>query len=36
VKVYQRTGQPCDKCGTKIQRIKISSRSAHFCPKCQK
>jgi formamidopyrimidine-DNA glycosylase len=36
IKVYQREGQPCDICGTKIKRIKIGTRSAHFCPKCQK
>jgi len=36
LKVYRRTGQPCFKCDTKIQRIKIGGRSSHFCPKCQK
>lgn len=36
IQVYQRTGQPCKKCGAKIERIKIGQRSAHFCPKCQK
>ncbi len=36
IRVYQRTGQPCKKCGTKIKRIKIGQRSAHYCPKCQK
>ncbi len=36
VKVYQRTGQPCFVCQTKIKRLKIGGRSAHFCPKCQK
>jgi len=34
--VYQREGEPCYRCGAKIARIKIGSRSAHFCPKCQK
>lgn len=34
--VYQREGEPCPRCGTKIKRIKIGQRSAHFCPKCQK
>lgn len=33
--VYQRDGEPCPKCGTKIERIKIGNRSARFCPKCQ-
>lgn len=36
VKVYQRENQPCFICGTKIKRLKMGGRSAHFCPKCQK
>ncbi len=36
LKVYGRTAQPCEKCGTPIKRIKISGRSTHFCPHCQK
>jgi len=35
-KVYRRKGEKCSRCGTIIQRIKISGRSAHFCPECQK
>jgi formamidopyrimidine-DNA glycosylase len=35
-KAYQRTGEKCSRCGTKIVRKKIGARSAHFCPKCQK
>ncbi|MGK7923808.1 MAG: DNA-formamidopyrimidine glycosylase [Spirulina sp.] len=34
--VYGRTGQPCWHCGNAIERIKISGRSSHFCPQCQK
>ncbi|MBI9015768.1 MAG: bifunctional DNA-formamidopyrimidine glycosylase/DNA-(apurinic or apyrimidinic site) lyase [Phycisphaerae bacterium] len=34
--VYGRDGQPCRKCGCDIEKIKISGRSSHFCPKCQK
>ncbi len=34
--VYQREGEPCPRCGTKIVRKKIGGRSAHFCPKCQR
>lgn len=33
--VYQRTGKPCQKCGTAIERLVIGGRSSHFCPKCQ-
>lgn len=36
VKVYQREGKPCLKCGAKIQRLKMAGRSAHYCPECQK
>ena len=35
-KVYQKKGEKCFRCGTIIERQKISGRSAHFCPKCQK
>lgn len=34
--VYQRAGEPCLVCQTKINRIKISGRSAFYCPSCQK
>ena len=33
--VYGREGKPCRRCGTAIQRIVLSGRSACFCPKCQ-
>jgi formamidopyrimidine-DNA glycosylase len=35
VRVYQRDGQPCETCGTAIERIVIAQRSAHYCPHCQ-
>lgn len=36
-KVYQKEGELCSrKDGGVIQRVKISGRSAHFCPRCQK
>jgi len=34
-KAYKREGQPCKVCKTPIKRLKISGRSAHFCPQCQ-
>ncbi len=34
--VYRRSGEPCRKCGAKIKRLKISGRSTHWCPECQK
>jgi len=33
--VYGKEGQKCVKCKHQIVRIKINSRSAHFCPNCQ-
>jgi formamidopyrimidine-DNA glycosylase len=35
LKVYGRTGLPCRRCRTPIQSVKISGRSAYFCPQCQ-
>jgi len=34
--VYRRTGKECHKCGNLIKRQKITGRSTHWCPKCQK
>jgi formamidopyrimidine-DNA glycosylase len=36
LKVYQRQGDPCYKCGTIIKSVRIGGRSASFCPQCQK
>jgi formamidopyrimidine-DNA glycosylase len=35
LRVYQRTGKPCRRCRQPIERVIISGRSSHFCPKCQ-
>ena len=35
-KVYQRDGEPCERCGTRLEKIKIGGRGTHFCPECQK
>lgn len=34
--VYRRSGQPCRRCGTRISREKLSGRSTHWCPNCQR
>lgn len=34
-RVYDRKGKPCRVCGTKIERITVGQRGAHFCPNCQ-
>lgn len=33
--VYGREGEPCDVCGTPIDRVVVRARSTHFCPVCQ-
>jgi formamidopyrimidine-DNA glycosylase len=35
-RVYGRTGEPCPCCHKPIERIVLSGRSTHFCPRCQK
>ncbi|HNQ24899.1 MAG TPA: bifunctional DNA-formamidopyrimidine glycosylase/DNA-(apurinic or apyrimidinic site) lyase [Phycisphaerae bacterium] len=35
LRVYQRRDQPCHKCGTPIERIRLVGRSTFFCPRCQ-
>ncbi|MBQ5812034.1 bifunctional DNA-formamidopyrimidine glycosylase/DNA-(apurinic or apyrimidinic site) lyase [Candidatus Saccharibacteria bacterium] len=35
-KVYHRDGEPCERCGTKLEKIKVGGRGTHFCPECQK
>lgn len=34
--VYNRKGEPCRRCGTQIERLKLAGRSTHFCPQCQR
>ena len=34
--VYERAGESCKKCSTKIVQIVQNNRSTYFCPKCQK
>jgi len=34
--VYQRTGEPCPRCGHPVKRIVIGARSTHFCSWCQR
>ncbi len=35
LRVYDREGWPCPRCGTTIERMVLGGRSAHFCPRCQ-
>lgn len=36
LKVFRRTGSPCPRCATAIERIIVGQRSTHVCPRCQK
>jgi formamidopyrimidine-DNA glycosylase len=34
-KVYGRAGEPCERCGTPIERIVVGGRGTSYCPTCQ-
>ena len=34
--VYERSGEPCRRCGTAVRQIVQGQRSTYFCPACQK
>ncbi|HEV8490591.1 MAG TPA: bifunctional DNA-formamidopyrimidine glycosylase/DNA-(apurinic or apyrimidinic site) lyase [Candidatus Limnocylindrales bacterium] len=36
LRVYQRTGEPCPRCGRPIRRIVVGGRATHFCSWCQR
>lgn len=36
LEAYQRTGLPCRRCGTLIQRLVVGGRGTHICPRCQR
>jgi formamidopyrimidine-DNA glycosylase len=35
-KVYGRGGEPCDRCGTLIDKIRVAGRGTWYCPSCQR
>jgi formamidopyrimidine-DNA glycosylase len=35
LRVYDRSGKPCQTCGTPIRRIVQGARATYFCPRCQ-
>ena len=35
LKVYGRAGQPCRRCRTPIETVRISQRTSYYCPQCQ-
>src|SRR5205085_3804846 len=34
-KVYGRNGEPCDRCGTPIEKTRVAGRGTWYCPQCQ-
>jgi formamidopyrimidine-DNA glycosylase len=34
--VFRKEGQPCPRCGTQIEKIRVAGRGTHICPHCQK
>ncbi|MGH7241222.1 MAG: bifunctional DNA-formamidopyrimidine glycosylase/DNA-(apurinic or apyrimidinic site) lyase [Candidatus Saccharimonadales bacterium] len=34
--VFRREGQPCNRCGTIIEKSRVAGRGTHTCPHCQK
>ncbi|MFZ2494801.1 MAG: DNA-formamidopyrimidine glycosylase family protein [Candidatus Saccharimonadales bacterium] len=35
-RVFRREGQPCPRCDTTIEKIRVAGRGTHVCPNCQK
>ena len=36
LRVYGKTGQPCPRCASTIEKIRLGGRGTHLCPHCQK
>jgi formamidopyrimidine-DNA glycosylase len=34
--VHTRAGEPCPRCGTKIQKLRAAGRGTYVCPRCQR
>ena len=34
--VYGRKGEPCERCDTLLEKIKVAQRGTTFCPNCQR
>jgi formamidopyrimidine-DNA glycosylase len=33
--IFERTREPCPRCGTPIAYLRIGGRNTHYCPNCQ-
>jgi ribosomal protein L37AE/L43A len=36
LKVYGRSGEPCERCGTPIEKTRVAGRGTWYCPACQR
>jgi formamidopyrimidine-DNA glycosylase len=34
--VYGRTGEPCERCGSPVDKIRVAGRGTWYCPECQR
>ncbi len=34
--VFRREGEPCERCGRELAKIRLAGRGTHFCPGCQR
>jgi len=35
LQIYEKTGQPCPECGTRIEEIRYAQKKIYYCPHCQ-
>lgn len=35
-RVYGRTGEPCPRCRTPVEKTRVAGRGTHYCPMCQR
>ena len=35
LRVFDRSGQACHRCGATVEKIRVGGRGTHFCPQCQ-
>ncbi len=33
--IFEKTGEPCPRCGTRIRYVRIGGHNTHYCPNCQ-
>jgi formamidopyrimidine-DNA glycosylase len=35
-RIYGRSGEPCERCGTPIEKTRVAGRGTWYCPTCQR